>query len=275
MAKRRDTFAPGKQAAKVASDPPRAHALDLAAVLVHMHGTCIGSHETAAIIHGLDLLERPPADLVTVTHTRQGSGSRSGRRGLRVHVAGIPECDIEQRYGVPVTRVARTVVDLCRTGTFREGVVVADSALHAGKVTLAELEAVIAARPRWPGLRRARSVVAFSDGRSESVLESLARVIMHENGLPPPELQVWIQDGYGAPIGRVDFFWPQYNTIGEADGAMKYEDSAAALRQLERDRKLRQAGYELVHFGWQGIVYDTDVVIGEFRTAFARARAST
>lgn len=73
----------------------------------------------------------------------------------------------------------------------------------------------------------------------------------------------------------MDFFWPRYNTIGEADGAMKYEDSAAARNQLERDNKLRQAGYQLVHFGWQGIVYDTRIVIGEFAAAFDRGRADT
>jgi hypothetical protein len=35
-------------------------------------------------------------------------------------------------------------------------------------------------------------------------------------------------------------------------------------RQLERDSRLRQAGYELVRFGWQGVFYDIDLVIGEF-----------
>jgi very-short-patch-repair endonuclease len=93
---------------------------------------------------------------------------------------------------------------------------------------------------------------------------------LHDRGVPPPELQVWIQDGYGARIGRVDFFWPEYRTIAEADGAIKYKDSAAARKQLERHKKLRRAGYELVHFGWQGIIYDTDLVIGELQEAFAR-----
>ena len=272
VSKRRDVYALGTQAAKMADDPPRAHALDLAAVLVHLDGACVGSHETAAITHGLDLLERPTQGTVTVTRPRPGNGSRASRRGLRVHAAEIPERDITRRYGVPVTSVARTVIDLSRARSFREGVVVADSALRSGKVTPAELQAAIASCPRWPGLRKARKVVAFSDGRAESVLESLARVIMHENRLPAPELQIWIQDGYGARIGRVDFFWPRYNTIGEADGAMKYEDSAAARKQLERDKKLRLAGYELVHFGWRGIVYETRVVIGEFLAAFDRGR---
>ncbi len=268
--RRRGVYSLGRQPASLDGDAARAHALSLAAALARTDAGCVGSHHTAAIIHGLDLLGDPPSNLVTVTHPRQGSGSRTGRRGIRVHVADVPEQQRVVRYGVPVTSVARTIVDLARTGTFRESVVVADSGLHAGKVTKPELEGVLAACQRWPGLRLAKRVISFSDGRSESVLESAARVIMHERGLPPPELQVWIQDGYGARIGRVDFFWPRYRTIGEADGKMKYEDSAAARKQLERDKKLRQAGYELVHFGWQGIFYDTDLVMGEFRGAFER-----
>jgi hypothetical protein len=235
----------------------------------------VGSHETAAAIHGLDLLERPPANLVTVTRPRQGDGSRSGVKGLRVHVADLPPDDVVTRYGVPVTSVARTVIDLSRTMTFREAVVVADSALHAGMVTRADLEAALVACPRWPGLRRARKVVAFSDERAESPLESLSRVIMDEEGLEPPGLQVWVTDGDGARIARPDFFWAKYRTIGEADGAMKYENPAEARKQLARDKKLRQAGYEIVHFGFQDIVFYTSEVIGEFRAAFKRGSAES
>ena len=260
------------RAASLDGDDARIHALNLAAVLAGTNANCVGSHHTAAIIHGLKLLDDPPPNMVALTHPREGGGSRTGRRGIRLHVADVPSQQSVVRYGVPVTSVARTIIDLARTSSFIEGVVVADYALHAGKVTKAELDVMLAACPRWPGLRRARSVIAFSDERSESVLESAARVIMNERGLPPPELQVWIQDGYGARIGRVDFFWPRYRTIGEADGKMKYEDSAVARKQLERDKKLRQAGYELVHFGWQGIFYDTDRVIGEFSGAFERGR---
>ncbi len=80
----------------------------------------------------------------------------------------------------------------------------ADSALYRGKVSKAELEAVIAACSRWPGIGRARGVVEFSDGRSESPFESISRVAFRDGGLPPPELQVWV-GGDGGPVGRVDF----------------------------------------------------------------------
>jgi hypothetical protein len=267
----RGVYVLGKLAASVAGDIPGEHALHLASALAASGAPCAGSHATAATIHGLDILDRPSGDLVFLTHPRR-SGSRAARPGIRLHAAELRQGDVVKRHSVSITSVARTVVDLARAGTFREGVVVADSALHTSKTTHAELQAVVAACPQWPGIQRARRVLDFSDERAESPLESLSRVIMHERKLPPPELQARITNGYGAEIARVDFFWPQYRTIGEADGAMKYQNPAAARKQLERDKKLRAAGYELVHFGWQGIVYETDQVVGEFRTAFGRGR---
>jgi hypothetical protein len=74
-----------------------------------------------------------------------------------------------------ITSVARTVVDLARTSSFRSGVVVADSALRGQQTTKDELRSVLAACARWPGIRQARLVVEFSDGLAESALESISR----------------------------------------------------------------------------------------------------
>jgi hypothetical protein len=173
-----------------------------------------------------------------------------------------------KRYGLPVTSVARTVADLARTSPFMDGVVVADSALHAGKTTDAELAGVLAACRSWPGIDRARRVVAFSDHRSESVLESCARVTFDERGLPPPELQVDIgDDGF---IGRVDFCWLEHLTIAEADGMLKYANPARAAAQLQRDQLLREAGYKVVHFTWRQLFRETERVIARIRDAFER-----
>jgi hypothetical protein len=137
-------------------------------------------------------------------------------------------------------------------------VVVADSALRAKQATRAkqaakgELESVIASCPRWPGLQAARRVVAFCDGHSESVLESVSRVAFGACGLPPPELQVWVGDAIEM-IGRADFLWRAYRTIAEADGALKYADPSRAMAQLTRDAQLREAGFEVVHFTWPEI----------------------
>ena len=186
-----------------------------------------------------------------------------------MHVAALPADHVISHRGVPLTSVPRTVIDLARTLPSAEGVAVADSALHAGLTSKSELASVIADCARWPGLRRARAVTAFSDARSESVLESLSRAVFHQAGLPPPDLQVWVGDDEEA-IARVDFLWRRYRTVGEADGALKYQNPARARAQLERDARLRAAGYEVVHFTWPEITRVPAQVIDAIQLAFRR-----
>jgi hypothetical protein len=207
------------------------HAFQVAAALLPASALASASHESAAILHGLDLLERPPESLVTLTRPPHAHGSRGGRKDLKVHAAALYPGHVAKHYGLPVTSVARTVADLARTSPFKHGVVVADSALHARKTTHEELDSVLAACSNWPGAQRARRAVAFSDHRSESVLESCARVTFADYGLPAPELQVDI--GSDRLIGRVDFCWREYLTIAEADGLLKYADTSRAVAQLE------------------------------------------
>jgi hypothetical protein len=169
-----------------------------------------------------------------------------------------------------VTSVARTVVDLARTSSFRAGVVTADSALRKQLTTKAALGAVLADCARWPGLTRAREVVEFSDALSESALESLSRVVFREQGIPPPELQQWVGGDDEGIVGRADFLWERFGTIGEADGAVKYADPRNAIAQLRRDARLRAAGFEVVHFTWDDIVRTPELVAASLREAFRR-----
>jgi hypothetical protein len=266
---RRGVYATGDSLASSADDPARMHALHVVAVLMPGRALASASHESAAILHGLDLLERPPESLVTLTRPPHVRGSRASGNDLRVHAATLSPGHVTKHYGLPVTSVARTVIDLARALPFQHGVVVADSALHARKTTHDELDLVLAACSAWPGGERARRVAAFSDHRSESVLESCARVTFDDHGLPPPELQVDIGDD-GQFIGRVDFYWADYLTIAEADGAIKYAEAGRAVKQLERDQLLREAGYKVVHFTWRQLFRETDRLIARIREAFAR-----
>ena len=252
-----------------AGDAAREHALAAAAAIRRLGPGAVASHQSAALIHGLALMSRPDGAEVTLTRSPEGSKSRSGRAGTRVHIAETPPGHRDTVHDVQVTTVARTVVDLARTLAFAEGVVVADSALHHGKTTRSELTAVRAAYPRWPGSRRAQRVIDFSDHGSESVLESVARVSFHEHGLPAPRLQAWIGDE--GVVGRADFFWPEHRTIGEADGALTYSTPARAIRQLERDAWLRAAGFEVVHFTWYQITTGPSQVVASLLAAFSRA----
>jgi Transcriptional regulator, AbiEi antitoxin/Protein of unknown function (DUF559) len=256
-------------AARVSGDQCGEQALRVTSVLALAGPSAVGSHHSAAVIHGLDLLGRLPFG-TTVTHP-PGSASQTGGPGVRVHVAALPPEHVAVRGGVPVTSVARTVVDLARTSSFRSGVVVADSALRGKLTTKAELRSVLAACARWPGIRQARLVVEFSDARAESALESISRVAFRDHGLPAPELQAWV--GGDGVIGRADFLWRRYATVGEADGAVKYASPGRAISQLRRDASLRAAGFEVVHFTWDEIVRVPDQVAASIRAAFRRGAA--
>jgi very-short-patch-repair endonuclease len=239
----------------------------MAAVLGLPSGNAVASHWSAAVVHGLDLLNAPRSDTVTVTRP---PGRYHGRaRGVRFYSAELPPGQVAERFGTRVTTPARTVVDLARTLSFIEGVVVADSALHLGKAAKAGLEEVLAACSGWPGISRARKVVEFSDRRSESVLESCARVIFDEHGLEPPELQVTLETSEG--LFRVDFYWREHRTIAEADGRTKYETPNKARNQLIRDQLLRDTGRSVVHFTWQELFYESDRLIRRVTNAFSSA----
>jgi len=264
----RGAYALPELVAAAAGDPAREHALAAAAAVRRGGGDAAASHHSAAIIHGLDLLAWPDAAAVALTRSPHGSRSRSARAGIVVHIADLPAQQVTSRHGVRVTTVARTVIDLARMLPFTDGVVVADVALHARKAARPELGAVLAACARWPGIRRAERVTAFSDQRAESVLESVARVAFDEHGLPAPQLQAWVGDDKKI-LGRADFFWPEHRTIAEADGSVSCASPEQAVSQRGRDARLRDSGFEVVHFTWREIRTVPWQVVASLRAAFA------
>jgi very-short-patch-repair endonuclease len=114
-------------------------------------------------------------------------------------------------------------------------------------------------------------VVEFADSRSESVLESCARVRFDELGLEPPDLQVAIRDANGTRIARADFCWPGRHVVAEADGMLKYKEDSDLTRKYQRDERLLEAGWEVVHFTWAQLFSDAGQVVGRIRAAFGRA----
>ena len=172
-------------------------------------------------------------------------------------------------YGVRVTTATRTVIDLARSLTFMEGVVAMDCALRLGKTTDLGLADMLRSCARWRGVDQARRITEFSNADAGSVLESCARVVFADAGLPAPVLQAAIATADAEFIGRVDFCWPAYHVIAEADGMAKYDDPRRAREQLMRDIRLRDAGYKVVHFTWSELFETPERVIARIRAAFA------
>lgn len=251
----------------------RHRALVLATVLVG-RGEVVLSHWSAAVLHGLPLLGDWPMR-VHVTGGRVEAIRSSGL--VQRHCAPLTPADVVLIDGVRVTAVTRTVLDLIRSLPFRDGVVVADAALHRRVTADAELLDTLAGQRRWPGVRQARRVLAFADARSESVGESASRVVHHELGLPPAELQVAVHDAEGF-VGRSDFGWEDQRTVGEFDGKTKYGVDNAATdtgdilwREKKREDRLRGAGREVARWRWWHLEHPL-AMEGIIRAAFRRGR---
>jgi very-short-patch-repair endonuclease len=260
-------------AADPGEDPRRLHAICAAAVIRRNPGL-VASHESAAYLHGLDLLLPSGLTVPPVTLTRRPqTTSRALVRGALIRVATLPDDHVTTVLAVPVTTVARTVMDIARTTGFIEGVVTADSALRSHAALKVQFAIILEDCLQWRGNVRAREVVGFADGRSESALESIARVRFAEFQVPRPALQVNIR-GESGFIGRVDFCWPEYRTIAEADGALKYADQGMgrARAQLARDEKFHDAGWGTFHFTWREIYHEPAPTMERLRRTFARSR---
>lgn len=267
---RRGAYATSKVLAEATQDPCLRHALDVAAVRALRGQNGVASHQSAAAMHGLRLLTMPSEGAVTLTvppGKRKGGYARSG---VTCHMADLPGEHVTKLYGLPSTTAGRTVIDIARTSSFMEGVVVADSALHERYTSKTDLRRVLASCAQWSGTAMAKTVVDFASELAESALESCARVVFHERGLPPPELQAHIVGRNGTLIARVDFMWEKYQVIAEADGLLKYDSGQTAIKELARDRLLREAGYEVVHFTWKELFTEPERVIKRIRDAFAR-----
>ena len=251
------------------------HRLLVGAVAAQMPRGAVVSHGSAAVLHGLPVWNEA---IARVHLTRNRTGGAKRRLDVDVHSAAVPPQHVELLEGVPVTTVARTVADLGRSRSFAQAVAAGDRAAARG-LDFGDLDQVLESMAQWPGVRQARRVAMFIDGRSETAGESVSRVRLWEQGLPYPVPQREIRDRQGKLIGRVDFCWEQHRTVGEFDGRVKYgrlltpgqrPDDVLFAEKLREDA-LRDAGWQVVRWIWSDL--DRPGLLRErVLRAFARAR---
>ena len=258
----------------VPDDALTRHVLQAVAAMRDLAADAVVSHVSAAVLHRLRIWD-VRLDHVHVTRPRR-SGGRCGAL-VHVHTAALDPSEVVTIAGLPVTSLARTVVDLARMLPFEQAVVLADAATfprRRDRLAKTDLVAALDRAPRRPGTRAARRAIDFSDGHSESVGESRSRVAIAAAGLPPPVLQWEVHAAAtGAFIGRVDVAWPEFRTVGEFDGLVKYgrslrpgQDPADGLvAEKLREDALRAEDLGVVRWIWS----DLD----DFRSTAQRLRS--
>jgi hypothetical protein len=186
-----------------------------------------------------------------------------GRPGLLVRRT-VAVGETVERGGLTLDAPVDVLINLARDLSLLDVVVVLDAALHAGDCTLDEVRA--AARHRRRGAPLLRQAIRLCDGRSESLFESLLR-LLHVVGGFAVDPQHVVLDEHGELVARLDLLLVGTTLAPEYDGAhhLSVERQRA---DLDRIRRLRASGVE--RQGWTSAE-----VLRRPRTVLADAERAT
>lgn len=181
------------------------------------------SYRSAASLWGL----LPAAD-GAVDVSVAGTGGKRRRKGIRLHrCSSLLPADVTLHRGIPVTSPARTISDLRRAISAREG----RRLISPKELRRAIRQADVLGLPIGSGDDR---------DRTRSDLERDFLGLCRHHRLPAPEVNVRIDSHL------VDFLWRDRKLVVESDGYIYHRGRAAFEDDRARDLALRGLGYEVV-----------------------------
>ena len=203
-----------------------------AAVLAAGNGAVLASLSAAAL---WDISRWNPDEIFVLA-----PGKHRRRTDFRLQTCRrLDKRDTTYEHGIPVTTVARTLVDLTDVLTAPQ----LANVIH--EAAFRKLFDERATGPRWRGPTAARgsrgsprrSSSTRARARTRSALEDRFIARAREAGLPEPEINVEVEGI------EVDALWDR--SIVEVDGP-GHERPRTRAEDAQRDAKLRAAGYDVV-----------------------------
>lgn len=205
--------------------------------------------------HVLGLLRGPPPPPeVTAPTARIVAGVITHRSR-----AGLDPADVTTWRGIPVTTVARTLVDLAAVLTEGELARACHEAGVRHGTTPADVEAVVERRPNSPGAATLRAIARGDTRVTLSRLEDRFLARLREAGLPLPETN--------RPAGgrRVDCRWPEHRLTVELDGYRYHRSRHAWELDRRREREARARGDEFRRYTYGDVFEEPRFMLGELR----------
>jgi very-short-patch-repair endonuclease/predicted transcriptional regulator of viral defense system len=234
----------------------------MAAVLACGPGAVLSHHAAAALWR----MGAPSSRAIEVTTPRK---SRS-RGAIHRHFAVLPVDEMTTERGIPVTIVPRTLFDLAAVSS----VDVVEHALRESeyqrlhdRLSLPDLLDRYPRRRGSPIVREClRRRAEMPAGRARSWLEREFLPFLRHNGLPRPQLNVWLQVR-GKRI-QIDCLWPG-RVIVELDGFAAHGTRTAFRADRLRDRKLRVAGYGVMRIAPEQLEDEPEEIAADLRALLA------
>lgn len=230
----------------------------LAAVLAVGSGAVL-SHRDAAGLHGFR-----PANHVRVDVTT--TANRPDEPGIQVHRTRVLDAeDVTRVAGIPVTTVARTLLDLAGTVPHDHLTRAIKEAERQRTFDLRKVEAAMATtRGRTgPGHRALREAIAecaaFERHHTLSHLEDAFLRLVRSNDLPLPSTNALIEGL------KVDAVWHAKRIAVELDGWQDHGTRRGFEEDRERDAILTAAGWRVVRFTYRQVRARPDHVLSTLR----------
>lgn len=201
--------------------------------------------------------------------------SRNGRKrqgGIRLHrTARLRPDEVTVRHGIPVTTVARTLLDLADVLDKQALKRVITEAEYTNQFDLAAINAVVQNNPGRSGAKLMAAVGAAGD-RTRSELEDRFLALLERRGVEPPQTGIWIE-GY-----ELDFVWTRAGLVVELDGIAAHTTRSTFNADRLRDRRLWRAGLRTMRLTSQALD-DEEAVLDDLAQAGvnvpSRSRASS
>jgi predicted transcriptional regulator of viral defense system len=232
----------------------------------------VASHRSAAWLWQLRDVPRWRREVTVPGQTRKTVSRVTVHRTDRLEPMDVSAVD-----GVPVTTVARTLLDL---GGVTDPPVVRQAAQDAVIRDLVQPEDLVCVLERLGrrgrrGTAALRKVVeeASLDARLESRLEQELLELILRCQVPPPVPQHELRcvDGRRA---RLDFAWPAARVAVEADGRRWHATTADFERDLARGNSITASGWSLYRFGWADVRERRAGTVAAIHRAFRAAGAA-
>lgn len=147
--------------------------------------------------------------------------------------------------GRPATAPAWTAIEVARALRRPRALATLDAALRSGTCTQDDLARAVGRQVGRRGIVTVRELLPLTNPLAESPMESEARLVMIDGGLPMPVLQHEVVDRSGK-IWRLDFAWPEYRVAAEYDGLDWHSGPEAFLRDRRRTAALQELGWVVV-----------------------------
>jgi very-short-patch-repair endonuclease len=194
-------------------------------------------------------LRRSDGALVDVTVPSRAGCSRL--RGIRLHRSGTLTPDQQTVHrGIPVTTVARTLVDLADRYDGRTAEKATDQAEVLGLFDLSSTERAIAANVGRRGAAVMRGILGdytWAAGLTESDLEDEFLRLCDRFGVRRPEVQVWTGPD------RPDFIWRDVGLVVETDSWRWHGGRAAWEADQRKALRLQQRGLTVIHISYRRV----------------------